>query len=57
MTSFNVMFKMFEPYFRPETKKARSSINKTAGNREAYSISINHAHKKLLEMVNEIIEF
>lgn len=24
---------------------------------EAYSISINHAHKKLLEMVNEIIEF
>lgn len=35
MTSFNVMFKMFEPYFRLETKKARSSINKTAGNREA----------------------
>lgn len=35
MTSFNVMFKMFEPYFRLETKKARSSINKTTGNREA----------------------
>ena len=35
MTSFNVMFKMFEPYFRLETKKARSSINKTAGNRGA----------------------
>lgn len=34
MTSFNVMFKMFEPYFRPETKKAHSPYKKTAGSRE-----------------------